>query len=258
VLQSHGKNTFTLKQARENFSEVSPAALSLALNRLSRKNKIVSVSRGFYVIIPPQNSNIGIIPPALFINSLMKHLNKPYYVGLLSAAAFHGASHQRPQEFFVINLLPAIRPIEKMGIKINFIGRMIIPFSSLEERKTEAGYIKVSNPELTALDILQYSDHIGGLSRAATVIDELSETMHADKFTEDLIFSVPVVMIQRLGYILDRIIGSTELAEAIYKKVTRVHPVLTRKPLKAGRTVKGFATDSRWKLIINVEIETDL
>lgn len=32
----------------------------------------------------------------------MKFLGQPYYVGLLSAAALHGAAHHQPQEFQVV------------------------------------------------------------------------------------------------------------------------------------------------------------
>ena len=32
----------------------------------------------------------------------MAHLSQPYYVALLSAAAYHGAAHQKPQVFQVM------------------------------------------------------------------------------------------------------------------------------------------------------------
>ena len=257
-LQAHGKNSFSLKQVREHFTNLSQEALSLNLNRLARKNKITSVYKGFYVIISPEYSLQGMIPPILFIDSLMDYLNKPYYIGLLSAAALYGAAHQRPQEFFVINQLPVIRPIHKKGIKINFVGRSVINNKFLEERKTPAGYVKVSSPELTALDLLQFEKHIGGLNRAATVLDELSESIKADRFTEDFILSVPVVMLQRLGYILERILEKVDLSEVLFQRISKIHSTLGRRPLKAGSPVKGFRTDPKWKLIINVEIETDL
>jgi len=257
-LQAHGKNSFSLKQVRENFTDISHEAISLNLTRLSGKKKIASVYKGFYVIISPEYSLQGMVPPILFIDSLMNHLKHPYYVGLLSAASLYGAAHQRPQEFFVISQLPAIRSVHKKGNKINFIGRLVIYEKFLERRKTPAGYVKVSSPELTALDLLQFERHIGGLNRAATVLDELSESIKAENFTRDLILSVPVVMVQRLGYILERILKKIDLAEILFQKISKEHPGLNRRPLKAGWPVKGYRTDPKWNLIINVEIETDL
>ena len=43
----------------------------------------------------------------------MKELDRPYYLALLNAAAYHGASHQQPQEFFVVTGFPVLRPMQK-------------------------------------------------------------------------------------------------------------------------------------------------
>jgi predicted transcriptional regulator of viral defense system len=256
-LLAQGKNTFTYEQACTQFKDVSNTAVTLALRRLSAKNKVVSVFTGFYVIITPEYFLKGMVPPMLFIDSLMKNTGKPYYVGLLSAAALHGAAHQRSQEFFVVHKLPSLRATIKKGIKINYVGRKDIPQNFLEQRKTETGYIQVSNPLLTAIDLLQYEKHIGGINRAATVINELAEVLKLEHFTDEFISFAPVVMLQRLGYILDRIITKPELAEKLYFVMNEKYPSWQRMPLKAGKPEIGFPSDSKWKIVINTEIEID-
>lgn len=52
----------------------------------------------------------GCIPTTWFVDVMMRHFNQPYYVGLLNAAAFHGAAHQQPMVFQVMTTQP-IRPI---------------------------------------------------------------------------------------------------------------------------------------------------
>ena len=42
------------------------------------------------------------LPATWFIDALMKHFSQEYYVGLLTAAALHGAAHQQPMTFQVI------------------------------------------------------------------------------------------------------------------------------------------------------------
>jgi len=256
-LQAQGKYTFSYEQACSQFKDVSKTAILKALSRLSTKNKVVSVFKGFYVIITPEYSLKGMVPPLLFIDSLMKYTGKPYYVGLLSAAALHGAAHQRSQEFFVMNQLPPLRPTTKKGIKINYVGRKEIPGSFLVQRKTEAGFVNVSNPELTAIDLLQYEKYIGGLNRAASVIYELSEVMAPEQFTEEFISFAPVVMLQRLGYILDKVIGRNELADKIYEAMSNKYSNWERMPLKPGKAEKGCPSDSKWKIVINLDIEID-
>lgn len=119
-LQSRGRYTFVLSDILKEFN-VSEAALRLALNRLRLKGRVRSVYQGFYIIIPPEYSVHGVLPAIQFIDDLMHYLNKPYYVGLLSAAALHGAAHQQPQESYVITVRPAQRPLISGGVKINFM-----------------------------------------------------------------------------------------------------------------------------------------
>ena len=56
----------------------------------------------FYVIVPLEYRAVGAPPVSWFIHDLMKAMELPYYVSLLSAAALHGASHQQPQTFQVM------------------------------------------------------------------------------------------------------------------------------------------------------------
>ena len=57
---------------------------------------------------------------------------------------------------------------------------------------------------------------------------------------------------------MERILKKIDLAEILFQKISKEHPGLNRRPLKAGWPVKGYRTDPKWNLIINVEIETDL
>jgi predicted transcriptional regulator of viral defense system len=112
-LLTKGKNAFSLEQIRGAFPNHSEAALKRALSRLSSKGKIVSVHKGYYVIVSYEYAAKGIVPPLLYIDGLMTFLNKPYYVSLLSAAALYGAAHQAPQVFMVNTTFPALRPSVK-------------------------------------------------------------------------------------------------------------------------------------------------
>ena len=143
-LEKKGRISFSLNQLEEELKNYSGVAIKSALRRLSKKGKIVSFHKGFYVIISAQYANRGILPAALFMDNFMKYLNRSYYVGLLSAAALYGAAHQQPQEYFVITDFPVLRPTHKKGLKVNFISKSNIESRLLKERKTESGYLKVS------------------------------------------------------------------------------------------------------------------
>ena len=256
-LTSKGKWAFSLKQAKESFPNQSDIAIKRSLNRLSAKGEIFSVYKGYYLIIPPQYMSRGILPPAMFLDGLMQSLERPYYLGLLNAAAFYGAAHQQSQEFFVFTNFPVLRPTNKKGLKINYISKKEIPATLLESRKTESGYLKVSSPELTAADLVQFEKRIGGLNRAATVLNELADEMKTENINDAFLKEIPVTTIQRLGYLLDKIEGRETLSNHLYDLSKKNGLPFFRIPLKASGKVKGFSSDERWKVIINIEIEPD-
>ena len=111
----------------------------------------------------------------------MDYLNRPYYIGLLNAAALHGACHQQPQEYFVITSKPPLRTIKKQGVKINFPIKSNFSNVGLINHKTDTGYVQLSGPELTAFDLIMYVNRIGGLNRVLTILSELEDVM-IDRF----------------------------------------------------------------------------
>lgn len=258
-LISEGKISFSLKQAIETFPNLSEKAVKKSLNRLSVKGNVVSIHRGYYLIIPPQYTPRGILPPTMYLDAFMKFLKRPYYVGLLNAAAFYGAAHQQPQEFFVLTNFPVLRPTAKKGIKVNYISKRKILDKFLEDKKAESGYIKVSSPELTAADLVQFEKRIGGLSRVATVLSELTEEMKLEKINKSFLRQIPATTIQRLGYLLENVVGQKEIADHLYNESMKLKLRFLRIPLKtSAKKSKTFPVNERWNVIVNIEIEMDL
>lgn len=254
-LQRKGRYTFSLDELQSGFAG-SRSALHLALNRMIHKERIVSVHRGFYVIVPLEYQSSGILPADQFIDDLMGYLGKPYYVGLLSAAALHGAAHQRPQEFYVITVSPNMRPLIKKGLKINFIAKSTFPVSGIEEKKTVTGYFKLSDPALTAVDIVSFEKRTGGIDRAAEILAELAEVIQPDDFQLYQGIKVSVSVIQRLGYLLENVVGFEELSNALYNKTS--HLIHYPTVLSTLCPKSGFPSNNRWKIIENTSIELEI
>lgn len=257
-LLARGVYGFAKEAIQHDMPAYSEIAVKRALSRLSAKGKIVSLYKGYYLLLPPQYASKGILPPTLYLDAFMRHLQRPYYVALLNAAAFHGASHQQPQEYFVMTDFPVLRPTHKKGLKVNYISIKEIPEPLIEKRKTEAGYLNVSNPALTACDLVQFDKRIGGLNRAATVLNELAEAIKPTDFTTALLQHVHITTLQRLGYVLDNVCYNIELANALFEAMKRDELSLFRIPLKAANETKGFTSGNRWKVIVNTDIEIDL
>lgn len=246
---------FATEVLQEEIPDFSDIAVKRALSRLSAKGKIISFFKGYYLILPPQYALKGILPPQLYLDAFMDYLKRPYYVSLLNAAAFHGASHQQPQEYFIMTDFPVLRPTKKKGLKINYISIKEFPQSLIEKRKTEAGYLNISNAALTACDLVQFEKRIGGLNRAATVLAELAEVIKLTDFTPTLLNHVHVTTLQRLGFLLENSCSNSELADALFEAMKKENLSLFRIPLKASKNSLGFSSDNRWKVIVNTEID---
>ncbi|MEX0812460.1 MAG: type IV toxin-antitoxin system AbiEi family antitoxin [Chitinophagales bacterium] len=250
--RAEGKYSFTQNELLDSF-DISGKALQQALYRLKTKNKIAHVRKGFYAIISPEFLKWGIPPPYLFIDDLMKSIGKDYYVGLFSAASLHGASHQAVMKFYVITEKPALRNISKDNLNVDFYVKQNWSKDDIVLKKTDAGYIKVSSPELTALDLLYYGNY--GVNRAFTVIEELTEEMNTKSLIRVAENFPNISTIQRLGYLLDIELNNQKLANALKKvlKNKRIYPVRLSK-----NSSKNGAYNSIWNIYINTEIESDL
>jgi len=254
-LQSQGKFSFSLDQLGKELPKYSTIAIKRALSRLTINRKIISIYKGYYLVIPPQYAGKGILPPALFIDAFMKHLGRPYYVALLNAAVFYAASHQQPQEYFVITDFPVLRSTIKKGLKINYISKKEVPQEFLDTRKTESGYLMISNALLTAIDLIQFEKRVGGINRVTTVLNELIDQIKQKDFTDSIIKFASNTALQRLGYLLEKVFENKILADKLYLKLKNEN--LFRIPLKASASYKGFSSDNRWKVVVNTEIEID-
>lgn len=251
-LQASGRYVFTRDEALKALG-VSPVALKNALWRRSRAGRVVSPRRGFYVIVPLEYRAAGAVPPSWFIRDLMAHLGRPYYVGLLSAAALHGAAHQSPQEFQVITDRP-LRPVEAGRTRIRFVKKAHLAKTPTVGVKTPTGEIRVSSPEATALDLVRYPEHAGYLSNVATVLDELAERLDEGALVGAAEAEGEPAYAQRLGYLLDRS-GHADLAAPLGEWIRSKAPAVT--PLRPDRPITGAQRDSRWRVAVNDEVETD-
>lgn len=247
-LQSMGRYTFAWPEVTQTL-EQSELALKKSLHRLIRKGRLVALQREFYLIVPPEYSARGIMPPLLFLDDYMSHLNKPYYVGLLSAAAMHGAAHQQPQEFFIVIPKPAKRSLKKKGIQINFFVKSDFPEKGIIQKKTDTGTVRLSSPELTAYDLVYYHERLGGLVRCISVLEELAEGLNPQLLADLAIEKSALASWQRLGYILENILGKRDLADAIHGRLQM--RIRHRFPMEPNKIKTGFSSANRWMIIEN-------
>lgn len=252
-LSADGKRYFTTSEIRESLGS-SDKAVWNAIERLKTAGELASPAKGFYLIIPPEYRILKCLPPEFFIPQLMAYWKMSYYVCLQSAAMYHGATHQQTQIFYV--MVPKNRPMIRCGkVRIEFIAKKQLLITPLQAIKTAAGYINVSTPESTAMDIICYVRKCGGLNSVLTILEELAERMKSEPLRALANDSHEKHWIQRLGFLLEEL-GHLELSGSLYDNLRYISINII--PLASYLPMKGSKRDLKWKIAVNTSLESDL
>ena len=250
-LASRGRYHFSTEEIRKALG-VSLVAVRASLRRLDRHGEIADPYRGFHVIVPPEYRRLGCLPAEQFIPQLMESLGELYYVALLSAAELHGAAHHRPQAFQVMRAANH-KPIVCGQVRVQFIARRDLAGTPIVEKNSPRGRMRVASPEATALELVGYADHAGGLDNVASVLVDLAEVIEAPKLVGAARLC-PTVWVQRLGYLLE-LIEHEELASTLVDHL-REHSVVEA-PLVRSRSTARAPRSKRWKLAVNASVAPD-
>jgi predicted transcriptional regulator of viral defense system len=238
-------------------------AFSAAATRLTKKHRLASPRRGFYLILRPEDRVTGAPDPVRWIAPLMEYLGLDYRISLLRAAAFHGSSHQAAMVFQVI-VPKQLRPFEIGRHRIHFIYQTPAAFSKtnrpdwLEQMKSEAGFAIVAGVELTLLDSARYFHQTAGINGVAQIAKDLGARADPRKLTKAAA-AYENSAVRRLGYMLDHF-GHTRQAkvlEPFARKAKSMKPLdPSAKPLLA-ELADQHEKDSKWMLVINEPVEID-
>jgi predicted transcriptional regulator of viral defense system len=251
-LQSRGKYSFLRTEALGD-SGLSAQAASKAIQRAVKSGRLIQPKEYFYVIVPLEYRSAGAPPMSWFIHDLMAAMKLPYYVGLLSAAALHGASHQQPQVSQVLTDR-SVRPIMAGRARVEFFASKYIGQSATMDVKTPTGFMKVSTPETTIVDLVRFAKSAGHLDHVALVIADLAGSVESNRLVSALRVVNDVPNTQRLGYILD-LLRRRKLSEPIYDWVER--RVERLQPLRPGQPIRNARENRRWRLLINAPLEIE-
>lgn len=256
--QGRGKVIFSLEELVEGLG-VTRNAVKKSISRLKKKGEFVSPYRGIYVIVSPENKRLGCLPARELIPLLMERLNVNYYVAFLSAGGYYGAAHQKPMVFQVVVDKP-MKNIHCGHVRIWFTYKKDISNVPIQKKVVPTGYLNVSTPEATAMDIIKFPNHSVGINNIATVLSELLEEIEIPKLIELADISGEKAWIQRMGYILERIDSMEEehrkniifaLEKYLLDKQIHYIPLSSVNPRLGSR-------DKKWKIIENTIVDSDL
>ncbi len=250
-LAAKGLHHFTVGDMRESLG-VSQSAAKLALLRLAKQGLVASPARGFYVILPSEYRRLGCLPADQFIPALMERLGLSYYAGLLSAAQYYGAAHHRPQEFQVF-VRKNRRPIQCGSVRVTLVARKRIAEVPIQNFNTPRGTIRVSTVEATAVDLVGYEHHAGGLDQVATILSELAWQIDPERLVAAA-RTAPVSWAQRLGHLIE-FVGAADRVTPLKAYVRKTAKSMT--PLLPGASYAKIQEQSDWRLYVNADVDAE-
>ena len=249
--QSEGRYAFTVDELRASVS-ISPRGELAALSRLERAGRIVRPmpKSGFVVIVPAEYRTTVAPPMAWWLDAFMIHLGRPdYYVGLLTAAEWHGSAHDAIQEAQTI-VPTQLRSMRIGRERLRFITKSAAAATPVMRMSSDGGSVLVSTPEATVVDLVRYATLLGGPSRIATVLSELQ--LSASALHDALKIASDITAAQRLGYLLE-VAGQNGAARTVARYIA-AHEHRTR-PLDPGAPTRGGEVVKPWNLIVNAPVE---
>jgi predicted transcriptional regulator of viral defense system len=248
--------SFSLEEVRAQFPGMTDANVRNSLHRLASAGKVCTVWRGFYAVVLPEYGLSSNVPPVEYIDQLMAYVKADYYIALLSAASYQGASHQSPQVFQVIANRQFRSKVES-GSRVEFAYKRVMSEGGIEQKAARSGLVNVSSPLLTALDLVTYQHKSGGISNVASVLSELAESIDLKPDAESLVKGEPCSSAQRLGHILGSVLDERELADGLLEVCAKAGLRFRRIDLVPGCGEKQIGFDAKWKVCINYDVEVD-
>jgi predicted transcriptional regulator of viral defense system len=250
-LLSLGRYAFTLDEAARMLdSGRGPAAD--ALGRLQRRKQVFSPARGLYVAVPPEYRGWGVLPGDWFIDAMMAHLHRSYYVALLSSARIHGASHQAPQVFQVMTAAGAPRDRDLGRVRLRFYSSKHVDEDEVQRITVPTGYLTVSARETTVVDLIVYHRTSGGYSNVATILREIGELGGSE--LARVASRRGRAVVRRTGWFVERYGHAGDL-EAL-RQAARLD--LGDPALLDPAAGKRGKTDPDWRVRLNTQVEPDL
>jgi len=247
---AEGRYAATAEELSE-LTGVAPRSLYGALARLMRDGRLFSPARGLYVPVPPDYRTWGAVPADWFVDAMMRHLKRSYYVAFLSAAALHGAAHQAPQVFQVMTTKPL--PDRDFGrVRLRFTASRLVDKMDTERQLTHTGHVVVATRETTAVDLAWRPKAGGGLSNVATVLKELGD-LDGDRLARLAQLRGRAVA-RRLGWLLSRFRVDVD----VHWLRTIAEPGAGEATLLSPRGPRRGSVDREWGILVNAPVEPDV
>lgn len=253
--QSQARGEFVVSAEQlARAGQMTNLAVRRQLEHLSRRIQHLPGRPSAYLIVPPEHLARGTPPVAAWLDAYFRLRGQPYYVGLLSAAALYGSSSQALQVTQVLTT-KAMRPMKLGRLHVEFYVKKHLRQTPLSALAGMPAPLAVSSPEATVLDLIAFSDRIGGIRRVTEVIADMKGVIGLVGLRTALSAETQTSIKQRLGYVLS-VLGLDRMSEEVRRSLPKRLAVA---PLQTKAPIAHRANDASqpWMVLDNVGLESE-
>jgi len=233
------KRIFTIEEAVK-ITGIDKNILKVLLSRLEKKGWIERIEKGKYIVIPLGAEKGEYTLHEFIIGSL---LVKPSTIAYWSALNYHGFTEQIPNTVFIqTTARKKKQDLRIFGVRYKIVRIKLEKYFGIEKTWIEEFQVPITNREKTVIDCLDKPRYCGGILEVAKAF---REELEAEKLREYAVRMNNSAVIRRLGYLCDYFGVDIGLPKLKTRNYILLDPTMPR---------EGHV-DSKWKIIVNVELE---
>jgi predicted transcriptional regulator of viral defense system len=250
-LKVENKNIFSLKDAQE-ITGTGYKATRLLLNELAKKNWLIRLKKGKYLIVPLEAGLSGEYMENWYVVARELIKPHPYFISHYSAMDIHNMVTQ-PTRMVYISTPVRRKNREISGAEYRFIyTRQENYWGITKEWVTPQQQVEVSDLERTIVDCLYVPRLCGGISEIAKGIWIAKDKVNYEKLTRYVERFGKKVVAKRLGLILEVYgLGTMDITEQLQDYIEDSNSYALFDPLLPDQG--KYLT--RWRLRVNLEPE---
>lgn len=214
------------------------------LDKLTRKDRLIQIERGKYIVVPIKAPNQLWVPNE-YITAKLWMGDIPYYIGYFTMYNYWGFTEQVPQTMFVLNTKKSCtKTIGNVRYKAVRIDKR--KYFGIKRVKIEEDFVCISNKERTLVDFIY--NPIGSFGSVERVLKNNLNKIDIEKFIRYLI-AFPVVSVRkRTGYFLEKLNYKKPSLKKLQKTIGNKTSYIVLNPSNPSRRGK---VNKDWRIIIN-------
>jgi len=211
---------------------------------LKKKRILIPIKGGVYIFVPLESVPTGrrvsefLIPPIFFPKN-------NYYIGYSTMFNYYNFTDQQFQMVYVLNMaLSKERTIAGLSFKFTKIPSDRL--YGLEKINIKGREIIVSSKERTLVDLIYYNKPVGGIERAAEILERFVKEKKCDikKLIEYTVRFPKIKTRKRIGLILEKAGVPDSILKPLEKSVKNTSLI------SFSNSRKGTKNE-RWRVIVN-------